>query len=112
MTHPTPYIRAAIVVTLARKKAGLSLRKLADATQISPTMMSLIESGRSRPGVVTAQRLVHELLEVLEDTDLMLLGRVWGADEHVASIAWHRLGDPTFPVRREEFLSAKEEETT
>jgi transcriptional regulator with XRE-family HTH domain len=44
-----------------RERAGLSLRKLAAKLQISPSGLSQIETGRSRPSVRTLYALVSEL---------------------------------------------------
>src|SRR4051812_40986896 len=44
-----------------RDRQGLSLRKLAGRLQISPSALSQIETGRSRPSVSTLYAIVSEL---------------------------------------------------
>src|SRR5689334_24243182 len=44
-----------------RERQGLSLRKLAGRLDISPSALSQIETGRSRPSVSTLYAIVSEL---------------------------------------------------
>ena len=44
-----------------RERQGVSLRSLAKRLAISPSALSQIETGRSRPSVGTLYAIVHEL---------------------------------------------------
>jgi transcriptional regulator with XRE-family HTH domain len=58
---PTPDHDIGGRLRIERERQGLSLRKLAGRLQISPSALSQIETGRSRPSVSTLYAIVSEL---------------------------------------------------
>jgi len=85
-----------------RERRGLSLRKLAGELGISPSALSQIETGRSRPSVGTLYSIVNELglsldeLFAAEETvpDLVTRAGERGVIELESGVTWERL-NPT-----------------
>lgn len=82
-----------------RERRGLSLRKLAGELGISPSALSQIETGRSRPSVGTLYSIVSELGLSLDELfaaeeavpDLVTRGDERGVIELESGVTWERL---------------------
>jgi Predicted transcriptional regulators len=76
-----------------RKHAGLSLRELARQTGVSPSLVSQIENGKSRPSVSTLYsfaRLLNVPVDELFEADASALTNVpVGEGPHDPANAWH-----------------------
>lgn len=51
----------------ARKKAGLTQEKLADATRLSTTFIGLVETGKRRTSIKTLQKIASALKINIKD---------------------------------------------
>jgi len=51
----------------ARKKAGLTQEKLADATRLSTTFIGLVETGKRRTSIKTLQKIATALKINIKD---------------------------------------------
>src|SRR5438034_10660150 len=80
-----------------RERHGLSLRELARRLGISPSALSQIETGKSRPSVGTLYAIVTELRMSM---DVLFGGRLDGADAPAAAPA------TSDPVQRAETRTA------
>jgi transcriptional regulator with XRE-family HTH domain len=78
-----------------RKHAGLSLRELARQAEVSPSLVSQIENGKSRPSVSTLYtfaRLLNVSVDELFDADAPAAGQPAAgaaAGVHDPANAWH-----------------------
>ena len=72
-SYPESFSPAAALLQLARLKAGMSQRELAERASVPTTMISAYERGRRDPSLTTLLRLLHaagfELRMTLEPYD-------------------------------------------
>src|ERR671932_928636 len=89
----------------ARERSGLSLRQLAKRLDISPSALSQIETGKSRPSVRTLYAVVSELgisLDQLFDHHgAGVASEQRPASEPVVDNGWLPSGSPQQPLLRE-----------
>jgi transcriptional regulator with XRE-family HTH domain len=90
-----------------REEQGVSLRELARRLQISPSALSQIETGKSRPSVGTLYAIVSELRMSLDE----LFGGVADGTAPVAGVRAAR-GDGDRPAARKDELQERDSRAT
>jgi transcriptional regulator with XRE-family HTH domain/quercetin dioxygenase-like cupin family protein len=88
----------------ARERSGLSLRQLAKRLEISPSALSQIETGKSRPSVRTLYAVVSELgisLDQLFDHGAGVGAEQRPGSEPAVDNGWVPSGSPQQPLLRE-----------
>jgi transcriptional regulator with XRE-family HTH domain len=89
MIYTCDFLKAGELLRYEREYRRVSLRYLSELCDVSPSAMSSIETGKCRPSVALAIKIVKALK--LSVTVRAKLQRIWEAPDKEAYLAWNKI---------------------